>query len=275
MPSRSSQSYIEAFATTIKHFTILGQKPTYQRLDNETSSELEHMFISNNINFQYVPPGNHRANKAERAIRDMKNHLIAMLATANPDCPIYLWDEFIPQANITINLLRPYQPNPTISAYEGMHGKTFDFMANPLAPCGTRVVTFDSPSTRSSWAVHGVKGFYLGPALQHYRCFRVYASTTQAERITDTLQWFPEPLHLPGSNPHELLIAAITNLQVAIIEEQNNEERSKKISDYFRLLKQPKLFPNHLLCINLPSQRQRNHHTTSTLEQHVQLKGWG
>ena len=55
-----------------------------------------------------MPPGSHRANKAERAIRDMKNHFISLLGTINPAFPLDLWDALLPQADLILNLLRPF-----------------------------------------------------------------------------------------------------------------------------------------------------------------------
>ena len=52
------------------------------RLDNESSAELE-KYIKTFATFQYFPPGNHRANRAERVMRTWKNHFIATLATAS------------------------------------------------------------------------------------------------------------------------------------------------------------------------------------------------
>ena len=216
MATRKSADYVQAFSHTLDWFSRLGHTPTLQRLDNETSAALEKLFRDRHIDVQFVPPHNHRANRAERAIRDFKNHLIAMLATVHPSFSLDLWDELLPQANLTINLLRPFGPDPTRSAYAGIHGSNYDFRAHPIAPCGTQVLIHEAPQQRSTWAPHGIPGFYLGPALAHYRSFRVFAISTQAIRITDTLAWFPAPLHMPGSSTIELLDAAINDLSSAL-----------------------------------------------------------
>ena len=56
-----------------------------------------------------------------------------------------------------------------------------------------KIVSFDNPDNRSSWSPHGVDGFYVGPALQHHRCYTVYIPSTGATRITDQLSWHPHP----------------------------------------------------------------------------------
>ena len=60
------------------------------------------------VSFQYVPTTSHRRNKAEREMRTMKNHLTSMYASASPEFPLYLWDEMLPQAEITINMLKAF-----------------------------------------------------------------------------------------------------------------------------------------------------------------------
>jgi hypothetical protein len=89
-------------------------------------------------------------------------------------------------------------------------------MAHPIARVGTPVLIHDAPSKRTSWAPHGVPGFYLGPAPSHYRCFRVLNITTQHIRISDTLAWLPAPFKMPGSSATELLHAAISDLTAAV-----------------------------------------------------------
>ena len=99
------------------------------------------------ISFQLVPPHNHRANLAERAIQTFKAHFIATLASADPDFPLSQWDLLLEQANITLNLLRSSRSNPKLSAYAYLFGN-FDYNATPLAPPGT------STNTRGTWAAH-------------------------------------------------------------------------------------------------------------------------
>jgi hypothetical protein len=65
------------------------------------------MFLNNeNINYQWVPPGTHCRNAAERAIQTFKNHFIAGLCSIDKDFPLHLWDRLVEQRFITLNLLR-------------------------------------------------------------------------------------------------------------------------------------------------------------------------
>ena len=219
MQSRTSGSYVQAYAKTFDHWTHYGPVPSIVRLDNETSVELETFLleVKKVESFQYFPPGNHRANRAERCIRTWKNHFTATLATTSPKFPIAHWHKLIPLAELTLNCLLPWQPNPEISAYHGLTGSKFDFRAHPIAPAGTAILIFESPEVRGSWAGHGVPGFYIGPALLHYRSHNVHVTATSAPRITDTVAWFPEtPVTPPLPDAKEILIAAIKDFLKAI-----------------------------------------------------------
>ena len=212
MTSRSKGEYARVFKLTYEFFHTKGHRPNVQRLDNETSAVVEQQLRGEVERVEYVAPANHRANKAERGIRDAKNHLISIFCGADPSYPAAELDRFFEQAEITLNMLRPYGPQPNKSAFEGVYGKKFDFTAHPMAPCGTRVVVYEQASLRGSWAPHGVNGFYLGPAMKHYRSFRTLVDATQAERVSDTLAWFPTRFRMPGSSPLEMVLAAIKDL---------------------------------------------------------------
>ena len=217
MPSKDGAAYVKAFSNTFDFFKSKKINVSYQRLDNETSNLVEKFLKAKDIVVEYVPPNNHRANNAERAIQDGKCHIIATWCTTHPSFPLDLWDLTLPQIELTLNILRPFKPNPAQSAYEGIYGSKYDFMAHPIAPLGTLVVIHEKPAQRASWDPHGVKGFYIGPALDHYRCWCTWVIHTQKLRISDTLAWFPSPLVLPGSSPYEMVHAAIKDLTTALV----------------------------------------------------------
>ena len=218
MQTRTSAAYIAAYELTFQHWSRYGSVPSFVRLDNETSHELENFLVNDKkVTFQYFPTGTHRANRAERCIRTWKNHFIATLATTSPKFPISQWHKLLPLAELTLNCLLPWHPNPAISAYHGLTGAKFDFRAHPIAPAGTAILIHEPPESRGSWASHGVPGFYLGPAVLHYRSHHVFVTATSATRITDTVAWFPETdITPPLPDTNEILIAAIKDLLHAI-----------------------------------------------------------
>ena len=216
MVNRTATEYVKVTSRVIAFFTSKGHTISTQRMDNEDSKALDALLQKHHITKQLVPPNNHRANKAERSIQSSKNHLIAMMSTAHPMCPLELWDESLQQGEIKLNQLHRCPHNPKISSYEAIHGAPYDFLHHPLAPFGTRVIIHETPKDRASWAPHGVPGFYLGPAMDHYRCFRVFASPTESIRISDSIAWYPQPYPMPGSSALEGVHSAITDLDGAI-----------------------------------------------------------
>jgi hypothetical protein len=149
----------------------------------------------------FVPPQTHRSNPAERAVRTGKNHLISVFSSTHPDFPDDLWDRLLPYAEITLNIMRSWRPDPSLSAWSGIHHLPYDFSAHPIHPPGQLCLAFSDPDNRETWAPHGDRAFTLGPALTHYRCQRVYVVSPRSERIAFTLAHFPLPLfHFAASD---------------------------------------------------------------------------
>jgi hypothetical protein len=88
----------------------------------------------------------HHKNKAERMIRRFKNHFLSILAGVDASFPPYLWDFLLPQAELTINLLRQSVVNQKMSAREFFNGP-FDFNKTPLALIGCKVLIHAKATT--------------------------------------------------------------------------------------------------------------------------------
>jgi hypothetical protein len=190
MKNRGDKEMVRAFDFLIQSLIIRGLKPHLQRLDNEASLTLRNYLTKQGINYQLAPPHIHRRNNAEQAIHTFKNHFIAGLCSVDPTFPLKLWDKLLPQATITLNLLRKSRINPRMSAYAQLNGH-FDFNRTHLAPPGTRIVAHKKPHQRASWDPHGVDSYYLGPALDHYRCYQVHITKTKGTQIVDTVEFSP------------------------------------------------------------------------------------
>ena len=214
--SRSGPDILAGYKRSIDLLKGRGLTPRLQRLDNEASQALQQFLQDEGIDYQLAPPHVHRRNSAERAIRTFKNHFIAGLSGTDPDFPLHLWDRLLPQALITLNLLRASRINPRLSAHAQLHG-AFDFNRTPLAPAGTRVMIHEKSSVRGTWAPHAVDGWYLGPAEHHYRCYRVYVKETSAERIADTVVWFPRHVRLPVASSRDAATDAARALTHALL----------------------------------------------------------
>jgi len=165
MPSCTDASMVTAFTEVITTFKTGGYHPALTVMDNECSASVEKYIRSEKINIQLVPPHNHRVNAAERAITTFKEHFITALATVDMHCPLQLWDEFLPQVELTLNMLRFSGRKPNRSANQKVYG-SFDFNKTPLAPLGTKALIYDDPASRASWAPHATDGYYVGPGFQ-------------------------------------------------------------------------------------------------------------
>ncbi len=186
-------------------------------MDNEASLAVKTWMLNNNIEYKLATVDNHRTNVAERCIETAKHHIIAGLATTDENFPIQQWNKLIPQAQHTLNMLRPTQINPKISAFTFLEGQ-HSYDAVSFAPPGWKVLVFEDPTRRKTWDPHGVEGFHIGPALEHYRNYACYIPSTSSTRITNTVAFFP-PQHytLPTKpRPEELLIEAARELGKAM-----------------------------------------------------------
>jgi hypothetical protein len=196
MKNRGDKDMIRAFDILIQSLIIRGLKPHFQRLDNEASLALRKYLTKQGIHYQLDPPHINRRKNAERAIQTFKNHFIAGLCSEDPTFPLKLWYKLLPQATITLNILRQSRINPRMSAYAQLNGH-FDFNRTPLDPPGTRITAHEKPDQRVSWDPHGVDCYYLGPALDHYRFYQVHITKTKGTRIVDTVEFFPSKLSMP------------------------------------------------------------------------------
>lgn len=215
LSSRGQGELLRGYKELLGSLKRAGLQPRIQRLDNEASGQFKRFLDAQGIDYQLTPTSQHRRNAAERAIRTWKNHFIAGLATLNPSFPLAQWDLLIPQTNITLNLLRPSRLNPKLSAYAQLFGN-FDFNRTPLAPPGCAVIAFNDPTIRTTFGAHGTKGYYVGPALEHYRCYKVWIPSSRRIRIIDTIEFFPHDFAMPALSSADAATRAAHDLTQAL-----------------------------------------------------------
>jgi hypothetical protein len=135
----------QALRATVEFFSKHDVQIDKVRMDNQQSQPSSH------------PTSRIRANRAERAIRTAKNHIIASRAGFHPDCPHMYLDKCLGQMELTLNVVRPYDYDPTKSAFEGVMGYKYNFKHHPIAPVGSKVLTWDCPEHRGrSWHPSGL-----------------------------------------------------------------------------------------------------------------------
>jgi hypothetical protein len=213
--NRTAKCILDAYKLVHARLVKAGLRPQLQRLDNECSAILKDFLQQENVDYQLVPPGVHRRNAAERGIRTFQNHFIAGLCSVDSEFPIHLWDRLVPQAELTLNLLRGSRINPKLSAWAQVNG-TYDFNRTPIGPPGTRVLAHEKPSSRETWSPHSLDGWYIGPALESYRCYNIWIWDTRAVRICDTLTWYPTKVRMPASSTTDTILACLQDIAYAL-----------------------------------------------------------
>ena len=169
LKTRTGLEFITSYHKLYSLLTNRGLKPSIHILENECTNVLIFFMREVNEKFQLVPPHNHRINSSEWAIRTFKEYLISGLSSTRKYFPLHLWSQIIPHASLTLNLLRKSRMNPKLSGYDQLYWK-LKYNATPLAPPGTQIIFHEKPTTRGTWAANGVKGWYIGPSMEHYRC---------------------------------------------------------------------------------------------------------
>lgn len=84
-----------------------------------------------------------------------------------------IWCSLIPQAEMTLNMVRPCRSKPLMSAYTALEGE-FQHADTPMAPLGSLDIAGITSSQRASWEPHGTKAWVIGPAMNHCRCLLLY-----------------------------------------------------------------------------------------------------
>ena len=102
LKNRTDATLLNAYENIYNCLELAGFKPALHILDNEASAEFKHLLTKQEIDFQLVPPKNHRRNAAERAIQTFKNHFISGLCSTHQEFPMHLWDRLIPQATLIL-----------------------------------------------------------------------------------------------------------------------------------------------------------------------------
>ncbi|KAL7542018.1 hypothetical protein ACHAWF_007069, partial [Thalassiosira exigua] len=163
---------------------------------------------------------------------------------ATEETLLRLWPELLPQAELTLNLLRPSHARPNISAL-AYFSAPFDFDCAPLAPIGCEVLLHQKPGQRGSWEEHAVNGWYLGCSSKHYRCSNVWVKRTMTRRVSDTVVFKHKYITWPSQTPNDLIVKAAHDLIKALRGKVNHEgqqqiEDLKRLGDVFQDIAQDK-----------------------------------
>jgi hypothetical protein len=95
------------------------------RMDNQSSPEVRAVANDLKLKWELVNPYQKEPNRAERAIKTGKNHIIAVRAGFHRECPTTFIDRCMFQIELTLNLMHPFEYDPNMSAHH-------DYFANGL-----------------------------------------------------------------------------------------------------------------------------------------------
>jgi hypothetical protein len=204
--SRSLTHCIAAYNAFMTCLVAQGLSVDLQILDNKVSAAYKQAIIFTwQAKFQLVPPDMHCHNRAEHAIWTFKNHFLSILAGVASPFPPYLWDLLLPQAELTLNFLQQAALNPWISTWEFFHGP-FDFNKTPLGPVGYHVLIYTKHATWRSWDYQAKEGFYIGPPLDLYCCFKLVKNNTKSQVISDTVEFRHAYCTIPSPSAEDKII---------------------------------------------------------------------
>ena len=157
------------------------------KMDNQCSRRIQKYITSQGTNIKLLIPDDHGVNAAERAIQTWKNYYVADLSTTDPNYPLQLWCQFIPQAQDTLNMLWNARVKPKLSLYAVLEGQ-FKFNKTPLAPVGTKALVFLDQKHQKTFNTHAVDAFYVVPAMKHYRNYRFFIPETGGHGVNTAEQ---------------------------------------------------------------------------------------
>ena len=158
-------------------------------MDNETCDLLKKTLPQQNIPYQIFLPYIHRRNAEGRSNQTFKEQFIVVLCSTDPKYPAQEWDRLLPQATMTLNLLRTSITNSTLWNYDAIFG-IHDFNWCLLVPPGTKVIVHEKTDNCWSWLPHGMDGWYISPSKKQYKCVQCFIPATSSLHNVDTLTFF-------------------------------------------------------------------------------------
>ena len=237
LKSRKDQELTRAYKVLMQRLQQAGIVPKKHVLDNEVSQAMKSIIKEEyRMEMELVPPGCHRRNAAEVAIRNFKAHFLSVLAGTAEDFPPSLWDRLLPQTEITLNLLRQSNATPTVSAYAHLSGP-FDYNKQPLAPMGCAVQVHEKTDKRGTWSYHTVDGWYLATSPEHYRTHCCHIKDTRSERFSDTVDFSHKRITNPTITHADKVMKAIAECAKAI-KDTNSEQGHDEMRQLAELTQQ-------------------------------------
>ena len=112
---------------------------------------------------------------------------------------------------MTLNMLRTFRQDPTISAYEALNGP-FGYNKTPLAPLGSPAVIYNNPTTRNTFAPHCTYAIYVAPSMLHYCNIKYWVPSNHKMRISSSARIYPEHCKVPTISEADKTIIPASDL---------------------------------------------------------------
>ena len=87
------------------------------------------------------------------------------------------------------------------------------------------------PTVRGTWELNGEQGWYVGPALDHYRCVTCYFPRTRTTRICKTVTFLPHEVPFPEIKLQDLLKQAAEDIIAILSQPPSTTAPSLKVGD--------------------------------------------
>ena len=101
-------------------------------MDNECTDRMKELIKSECV-LELAPPICHRRNLADIGIKLFKNGFLSILSGVDKSFPVYLLNKLLPEAELTLNLLRQSNATSNVSVRAHCLGD-FDYSRMRLAP---------------------------------------------------------------------------------------------------------------------------------------------
>jgi hypothetical protein len=234
MKSKEEGELIRVYQCIIDRLAQRGIKPKRQILDNEAPKRYLQTIKRNGIEWELVPPHNHRRNLGEKAIQIGKSHIISNLVGCDPSFPIREWHRLLPQMEITVNTLQPANATPTVSAHmyvKGIHS----YNKEPLAPLGCSSQCYVRPDERTSFEPNSLDTWCIVTSTNHYRCHNAFIKNTKLVRKTDMIIFHHKYITQPMVSSADVIVHAAAKITEALKDNAPTNLTTCSIKDLERL----------------------------------------
>ena len=74
-----------------------------------------------------------------------------------------------------------------------------------MSPIGYHILIHIKPNNRKSWDFRARYGYSIGPAFEHYRCYRAIDTKTKAKLVSDTVECLHSYLTQTTVTPEDMI----------------------------------------------------------------------